>query len=1242
VNLQPAARLVLACIFLLGEMQLAAVLPAGRAEWKPGVGYRSLLVQPTGSSSNGFALIPSSLTGMVFTNQVSQQRHLTNQILLNGSGAAVGDVDGDGWCDIFFCGLSGGSRLYRNLGDWKFEDITRSAGVECAGLDATGSTLADIDGDGDLDLVVNTIGAGTRVFKNVGLGKFVEMSPPLNTGRGGMSLALGDLDGDGKLDLYISNYRINTLRDQPNTRFTVKMINNKPVVTQVNGRPISDPDLVDRFNFVFGRDGDGRGKFANDENGEVDAVYINDGNGGFRSIPFTGGNFLDEDGNSLSKAPLDWGLSVMIRDINGDGFPDIYVCNDFASPDRIWINNGRGIFRALARPAIRQTSLSSMAVDFADLDRDGLDEIFVADMLSGEHVRRITQRNMVRREMVPADGVMARLQAERNTLFLNRGDGTYAEMAQFSGLEASDWSWASIFLDVDLDGFEDLLVANGFERDNMNLDILQRIESAKAASKFTALEALQLRKMFPRLATPNMAFRNLGGLRFEEVGVKWGFNAAEVSHGMALGDLDNDGDMDVVVNNLNGAAGVYRNESQGERLAVRLKGIGGNTRGIGAKIWVYGGAVPVQSQEMICGGRYLSGDDAQRVFAAGSVTNEMRVEVRWRSGKKSVVAGVKAGQIIEMEEGVAEEKMEEKRKEVAAPMFSDVSGLLGHVHGDESYDDFARQPLLPRKLSQLGPGVAWTDVDGDGWDDLVIGSGKGGALAVYRNKGQSGFERMTNGMLARVVTRDQTGVVGAGGKIWVGSANYEDGLSAGGSVKEYDLVKGTVVDAVAGTESSTGPLVMGDIDGDGELDLVVGGRVVGGKYPEAANTRVYRGVKGRWELDEANSRALEKIGLVSGAVMSDLDGDGYPELVLACEWGPVRVIRNEKGRFKEATRELGLEVYTGWWNGVNTGDFDGDGRMDIVASNWGQNTKYRATSEYPRKVYHGDIDGNGTTDLLEAFHDREMKREVPERSLNVMVAALPFLREKLPTFVSYGNASMLEIFGERLKMMEVLQATTLASAVFLNRGTNFSMKPLPAAAQFSPAFGLCVGDCDGDGDEDLFLSQNFFAVSAESTRSDAGRGLWLLGDGKGNFEAVSGQASGVKVYGEQRGAALCDFDRDGRLDLAVTQNGAVTRMYHNAVAKKGLRVRLIGTSGNPSGFGAQLRLLLKDGGGLWKEIHGGAGYWSQDSVTMVMAQTEQVAEIQVRWPGGKITSSSIPANAREIEVDVEGQIKHTR
>jgi len=376
--------------------------------WVEGPGHRYALLQLSETRRAGFVRLSSAQTGVTFTNNLPEQRHLTNQILPNGSGVAAGDIDGDGRCDLFFCGLSSQSRLYRNLGGWRFEDVTRSAGVECANLDATGATFADLDGDGDLDLVVNSIAGGTHLFLNDGRGRFSEVGEVLNPRRGGTSLALADTDGDGWLDLYIANYRASTIMDAPRTRFSVKMINNKPVVTMVDGRPISDPDLADRFNFKFDLLASGRGKFSHEENGEPDAFYHNAGGGRFRLVPFTGGAFLDEDGKPLAKPPLDWGLSVMFRDIDGDGSPDIYVCNDFSSPDRIWINDGKGRFHAISRLAVRQSSLSSMAVDFADLNRDGDDEIFVADMLSADHRRRLTQRNLVRGDVSRVDLITGR------------------------------------------------------------------------------------------------------------------------------------------------------------------------------------------------------------------------------------------------------------------------------------------------------------------------------------------------------------------------------------------------------------------------------------------------------------------------------------------------------------------------------------------------------------------------------------------------------------------------------------------------------------------------------------------------------------------------------------------------------------------------------------------------------------------------------------------------------------------
>ncbi|PYJ92808.1 MAG: hypothetical protein DME23_26930 [Verrucomicrobia bacterium] len=745
--------------------------------------------------------------------------------------------------------------------------------------------------------------------------------------------------------------------------------------------------------------------------------------------------------------------------------------------------------------------------------------------------------------------------------------------------------------------------------------MLDRLESAQAGRTLSRADILLIWELFPRLETPKVAFRNRGNLTFEEMGAAWGFNTSGNSRGMALADLDGDGDLDVVVNNFNAVAGVYRNETAAPRVAVRLKGQAPNTQGIGARIWLYGGAVPMQSQEMICGGRYLSGDDPMRVFAAGSLTNAMRIEVRWRNGKRSVVNGVRANRIYEIDEAQATANREPRTSNLEPrPVFEDVSQRLQHSHHEEEYDDFERQPLLPRKLSQLGPGVGWYDVDGDGWEDLIIGSGRGGQLAVYRNDGHGGFQRWNGVPFERVVTRDQTTVLGTEFGLLAGSANYEDGLTNGGCVRIYEAKRKVSGESVLGQRFSAGPLALADVDGDGDLDLFVGGRVVAGRYPEATDSLLLKNQGGRLVLDQR----LEKVGLTSGAVFSDLDNDGQPDLVLACEWGPVRVFRNEGGKLKEMTEQWGLSRYTGWWNGVTTGDLDGDGRLDIIASNWGLNSKYRTSPEHPRKIYYGDLDGNGTVDVIEAYYDAGMKTEVPERRWRAAGTALPFLREKFSTYEAYGKASLKEIYGDKLKQMKVVEANTLESMAFLNRGDHFEARALPLEAQLAPAFAVCVGDYDGDGKEDLFLSQNFFPMNPETSRCDAGRGLWLKGDGKGNLAAVAGQESGVMVYGEQRGAALCDYDGDGRIDLVVTQNGAETKLYHNVGAQPGYH------------FGPA------------REVHAGSGYWSQDSAVQVLGTPEPPTQIQVRWPGGKTSLSEVPAGSKNISVDAAGKVEVIR
>ncbi|MFQ5631345.1 MAG: CRTAC1 family protein [bacterium] len=577
-----------------------------------------------------------------------------------------------------------------------------------------------------------------------------------------------------------------------------------------------------------------------------------------------------------------------------------------------------------------------------------------------------------------------------------------------------------------------------------------------------------------------------------------------------------------------------------------------------------------------------------------------------------------------------------------------MSHLIRHEHHEDKFDDFQSQLLLPKKLSQLGPGVTWHDPDGDGDDDLFISSGKGGALACYRNDGRDGFRRLDEVLFVAKSAYDQTTILGWWGpdslnSLLIGSSNLEERQTKNSFITKYTIKDSqTRLQAkIDGDLSSTGPMAMADYDLDGDLDLFAGGRAVPNRYPEPASSRLYRNDNGNFTFDADNSSKLDRIGLVSGAVFSDIDADGDADLVLAVEWGPVMVFRNESGAFSNATEELGLSAYNGWWQGVTTGDLNEDGKLDIIATNWGLNSLYhnRFNTENPLEIYYSDFDKNGTIDIVESYYEPEMQKQVPERDLYWLQLAIPNIRYQVPDNATFSTASVQEIIGPRLKEAGKSQANTLAHTVFFNRGDRFEAVELPAEAQFAPAFYAGVADFDGDGHDDVFLSQNFFALQIEDSRADAGRGLWLRGDGSGNLFPVSGQESGVKVYGEQRGAALSDYDQDGRIDLAVSQNGASTKLYHNIGAKPGLRIRLAGNDGNRQGVGATIRLTYENGFGPAREVHLGSGYWSQDSRVQVMGVREAVKSIQVRWQGGKITKTVVPESARDVTIFFDGGLK---
>ena len=1196
----------------------------------PVAGVRAVALNVPTAGKAGFTLLSPDQTRVTFTNSLDEFASAGNRVLNNGSGVTTGDFDNDGLVDVFFSSLNQRNRLFKNLGNWQFKDVTEEAGLSFRPLYFRSAVFADLDGDGWLDLLVGSVARGVFCFLNDQKGHFTNATDQAGTATpfANSTLALADIDGNGTLDLYACNNRNDDIRDLP--RVPMMYVNKKPTVPpQLQDRIILNNGVIQEF-------------------GETDILYLNDGRAHFRSVSFTNGAFFDEHDTPLTSTPLDWGLTAAFRDLDDDGAPDLYVCNDYWTPDRIWINGGRGRFKAVSSLEIRKFPASSMGVDFSDINRDGHLDIFAVDMLSrSPELRR--RQVVAKSPIAPRIGdTESRVQTPQNTLLINRGDGTFAEIACFAGLEASDWSWSPVFLDVDLDGYDDLLITSGHLRDVQDLDATDKIRRLQESWRQSPMAATNLQRAFieakrdhqkyyPPLQMPVVAFRNRGDLRFDEITAEWGLSELGVNHGIALADLDNDGDLDFVVNRLGAPAAIFRNDIVVPRIAVRLRGKAPNTQAIGAKIELLGAAISNQIQEVTSGGSYMSGSDTLRVFAPGHVQDVLRLRITWRDQTVTEIGDVKSNQRYEIDESTASRITHHaSRFTNVPPMFEDVSALLNHVHHEEAFDDFARQPLLPRKLSQAGPGVAWFDINGDGWDDLLIGSGKGGQMAVFRNDQGKSFSRDTNGLFAAAVNRDQTTVLGWRRSVdqrtlLAGFASYEDGAGNPTSAHEYDFAAGVAAALLPGHTASIGPLALADIDGDGDLDLFAGGQVIPEKYPQPASSLIFRNRNGTFQRDEQNSPALANLGLVNGAVWSDLDGDGSPELVLATEWGPIRVFQNQGGKLTDTTREKGLDKFTGLWQGVTTGDFDGDGLLDIVAGNWGLNSCWRATPDQPLTIFYGDLAGRGVTDILETDYDQS-GRLAPRHLRDSLAPALPWLMGAFSTHTAWSRATAADVLKNRETATRKLTASTLVTTVFLNRKGRFEARPLPVEAQLAPAFGLCTADFDGDGHEDIFFAQNFFAFRVEEARVDAGRGLLVRGDGRGGFVAVPGHLSGIKVHGEQRGAAVTDFNRDGRVDLVVAQNGSTTKLFRNTSARPGLRVRLAGPPGNPDGIGAVVRLKASAGWGGAREIHCGSGYWSQDSSCLTMGSGETPTAIQVVWPGGQRTEQIIPQPSSEITV----------
>jgi enediyne biosynthesis protein E4 len=1137
--------------------------------------------------------------------------HVMKRLYVSGfaaGGVAVGDVDGDELPDLFFVGTSGRNRLFRQTKPFKFEEITDIANINVGNPWGSAAAMIDIDSDGDLDIYVTVYDAANQLFINRGNGVFYEQAERfgLNIIDASLVPAFCDYDCDGDLDLYLLTNRFYRQGGFPTT----------PAFTRdENGIARLLPQYKKYLQLVT----TGPGSVALNVIPRPDRLFRHDSSASGQ-IKFT------DVSDRAGILEVGHGLSCTWWDFNEDGLPDIYVANDYDDPDHLYRNNGDGTFTDVIARVLPHTSWFSMGADVADVDGNGRLDLFVADMSGTDHFKSKTTMGAMNDKRIqsvagPPPQVM------RNALFLNNGTSRFWEAAQLTGVANSDWSWAAKFGDVDCDGWVDLIITNGMTRSFNNADIPFSKRLLQGRSEWDLFEST------PTRPEKNLAFRNQGNLKFVSVGPQWGFDAKSISFAAAWADLDGDGDLDPIVVNMDKAVSVYRNNSAtGNRIVVRLRGRHSNRMGIGATVTIETArGRQVRSLQPMTG--FKSSNEPQLHFGLGKDETIKQLTVRWPSGHAQTfkqLAGNRRYLIIESQEKPPTPAPSPPAQQA---WFKKID-LKKVRHHETHFDDFKMQALLPNKLSRLGPGIAWGDLDGDGDDDLFVGGASGHAGKLYRNQGNFKLEPVYNGsFLADTACEDMGAVfldvdgdgdldlfVVSGG---VETEQLQDRLYLNdGTGKFKKAPRGTVPD-----ESESGSVVIaGDFDQDGDLDLFVGTRVIPGQYPTPPSSHLLVNDGGRFiDKTDALAPGLKKTGLVTGALWSDVNNDGRLDLLVTHEWGPVKLFQNQGGKLIDRTMEAGLAKTTGWFNGITGGDIDHDGDIDYVVTNFGLNTKYHASQTHPAVLYYGDFEGKGKKQLVEAEYEND--KLFPIRGKSCSTHAMPQLRGKFPTYKKFAMADVFSIYTKQcLNDSQRFTANTLETGLLINDGKgHFQFKPLPRIAQISPSFGVTVTEVDGDGHPDIYLVQNFFSPQLETGRMDEGLSLLLRGRGDGSFEAVSPARSGLIVSGDAKSLTTTDINNDGKPDFVVGVNNSPVVAMTNMGNQKLLAVRLIGAKGNLSAVGARVTLKAASGQNQTAEVYAGSGYLSQSSPVLYFGiQPGDVNQIEIRWPDGEMISYKVP------------------
>ena len=1171
-----------------------------------------------------FESLSAKEIGVDFVYRWSPEERYEHEMVnaVTGGGVALGDWDGDRLADVFLTQPFAGNRLYRNLGGFRFEPSEAVQDDKWG----TGASFVDLDNDGDLDLFVCGYDCANRLYLNDGDGSFREGAAIAGLDYAGASVmaAFADYDADGDLDLYLLTNHIAPSKS-PVWQYEVRRSDGMPIL----------PDHLKGVARVLYRPDLRQGKLI--PAGERDLLFRNEGPGIDGWPRFT--DVTDEAGLTGEY----FGLGVVWFDFDRDQWPDIYVANDFWGPDQLFRNQGDGTFEDVTRQSLPHTPWFSMGVDTADINNDGWPDLLASDMSGATHYReKLSMGDM--QSWFPETSQPP--QFMRNALYLNSGTSRFLECAFLAGVASTDWTWSVRFEDFDGDGWQDLFVTNGAERYWDNSDLMS---SSRGVQRIDTQELRDLWLPTPQRKDPNYVFRNDRELRFTEVGSEWGLDARQVSYGVGVADFDNDGDLDIVTNNFEDEPSFYRNASSAaiRSVTVSLRGTQSNRYGLGATLQLT--ADGERQYRYLTSARGFMSSAAPAIhFGLGKKNpQELSLTVDWPSGLRQVVTDVQPGRHLIVREP---EQGDAPQAERLRPLFRLSRSLFQAGRLERPFDDFARQPLLPHKHSQLGPGMAWADVDGDGHEDFYLGrsAGHGGTIFLSREPaGETGeprflidslkpFDRDASKEDLAPLFLDADGdgdrdllVVSGSVEAEAGSELYHDRLYLNDG-------RGAFTPAPEGTlpddRFSSGPACAADFDKDGDLDVFIGSRIVPGRYPTAPTSRLLRNESGRFRnCTEEVAPGLAQAGMISAAIWSDVNLDGWPDLWVVGEWMSPRLFLNRRGVLSEASAAAGLAGLTGWWNGIEGADLDRDGDLDYVLTNFGRNIKYRASEKKPVLLYYGDLDGSGVKRIVEAKMVQELM--LPIRGKSCSQLAMPGLGDRFPTFHSFALATLPDLYGEdRLSDALRLTATTLDNGVLWNESdreanqVRFRFSPLPRLAQIAPAFAPVISDFDANGWPDIFLSQNFFSPQSETGRMDGGVGILLSGIGNRKFRPLYPRDSGIVAYFDGRSAAVVDVDRNGAPDIVLASNSAPVLTYLNRVAsaKKHLAISLQGRNGNPDAVGAIIR--IEEGGyTAVHEIRAGSGYLSQSVPTVFLGLTSPFSplRVRVRWPDGLETQREL-------------------